>query len=118
MTAIEVDVGGPLNDAKLRDYAESWFDLDAEGWLLRLVCVDRYGRDVEMDLCSWWFQYNCAEGASPDWVNKAQISMNHLRAPAFDARPKVTDEQAQTITAEFMALWMAVLHGPPAEVVE
>ncbi len=55
LTMYEVDVTHGLNDARLARYMSAWFTQDCEGVWFRLICVDRYGDEHEIDLMEYYY---------------------------------------------------------------
>jgi hypothetical protein len=43
LVVYEVEAGNPVDDAKMRVYAELWWMLDEHSWRFALVTVDRWG---------------------------------------------------------------------------
>lgn len=51
----EVELSHELSDQALQRYVTFWFESDCEEWTIRLVSIDRYGNEQEIDLMKWFY---------------------------------------------------------------
>ena len=63
VTAYEVEDTHPLTPAKLSIYADIFWILDQKHWLLKLIVLDRYGKNERvLDLFDWSINIGITHG--------------------------------------------------------
>ncbi len=87
ITVWEVEVGHPLGEDKLRDYADFWFCMDSgPGVEFEVDIVDRYGNSKPLDICRLWYTFLYADHGPGAQERRAAGDSDEHSAPTEQAQ--------------------------------